>query len=122
MPALYCPACRRESLVIKQPVYEGFTRTGENMTCAVCGHVFPPEQPAAAPPPARKIPALFADEDLPRRPSIFTEGENRTICRYCLNYLVNPFKQWCGLHHRDVEATDHCDKFAPRPPEKVPEL
>lgn len=112
MPVLFCPVCAKETLVIKEPVYEGFTRVGERMKCAVCGHCM--AAPAAPPPPAKKVPALFADDDLPAPVKLFAEGENRTICRYCRNYLINPFKQWCGLHLKEVEATDTCGQFEAR--------
>jgi rubredoxin len=113
MPEMHCPVCGKETLVIKEAVYEGFTRVGERMKCAVCGHAF--DAPAEEPTPVRKVPAIFSDDDLPPAVKIFDEGENRTICRYCKNYLVNPFKQWCGRHEKEVEATDTCPDFEPRP-------
>lgn len=109
MPEMMCPVCGRETLAIKQPVYEGFTRVGERMKCAVCGHMF---ETAEAPAPVKKVPAIFTDADRPAAIKIFQEGENRTMCRYCKHYIVNPFKQRCGLHERDVEATDTCADFA----------
>ncbi len=108
MPEMMCPGCGRETLVIKEPVYDGFTRIGERMKCAVCGHCF--EEPAAPPLP-KKTPVIFSEEDRPAAIKIFDEGENRTICRYCKHYLVNPFTQRCARHNREVEATDTCDDF-----------
>lgn len=113
MPEMMCPVCGKETLAIKEPVYDGFTRVGERMKCAVCGHRF--EVPAALPPP-KKTPAIFTNEDRPAAIKVFSEGENRSICRYCANYLVNPFKQWCGHHMKDVEATDTCGQFEAKPP------
>jgi len=109
MPELFCPTCGKDSLVIKEAVYEGFTRTGERMKCAVCGHAF--DAPAEEAPP-RKAPSIFTEEDRSPALAIFGDGENRVICRYCKNYLINPFKQWCGVHSKEVEATDTCDQFA----------
>ena len=118
MPELHCPVCAKETLVIKEAVYDGFTRIGEQIKCAVCGHIF--EAPEASSPAKPKIPALFSEDDLPPPVQLFHEGEGRTICRYCNNYLVNPFKQWCGLHEKEVEATDTCDQFEPKPEPKEP--
>jgi rubredoxin len=108
MPEMMCPVCGKETLVIKEPVYEGFTRAGERMKCAVCGHRFEASVETA---PAKKTPAIFTEEDRPVAIKIFDEGENRTICRYCKNYLVNPFTQRCSLHNKEVEATDTCRDF-----------
>lgn len=111
MPEQFCPACNRETLLLKEAVYEGFTRVGERLKCAVCGETL--EAPVE--PPARKMPAIFSDDDRPKTPQIFDEGENRVICRYCRHYIVNPFKQRCGLHGRDVDATDTCPQFETQP-------
>lgn len=108
MPEMMCPVCGKETLVIKEPVYEGFNRVGERMKCAVCGHRF--EAPAESA-PAKKVPAIFTEADRPAAIKIFAEGENRTICRYCKNYLVNPFTQRCSRHNKEVEATDTCRDF-----------
>ena len=40
------------------------------------------------------------------------------MCRYCAEYVVNPFLQRCGLHRCEVQATDTCPHFRPKPPPK----
>lgn len=117
MPEMLCPACGKETLVIREPVYDGFTRIGERMKCAVCSHIFDAPQSAPAP---KKGPSIFTDDDRPAPIKLFKEGENRTICRYCHHYIVNPFKQVCGLHRREVEATDTCDQFTVREDKNPP--
>lgn len=116
MPEQFCPSCNKESLVLRKPLYDGFTRIGEQMTCAICGHVF--DQPAVQaeePAPAKKkLPSIFSDEDRSPAINLFSDGENKVICRYCSNYTVNPFRQWCGLHRKEVEATDTCGQFDAR--------
>ena len=109
MPEKFCPTCGKDSIVIKEAVYDGFTRVGEHLKCTVCGHLFDVPKEEA---PVKKVPAIFTDEDKSPALNIFGEGENKVICRYCKNYLVNPFKQWCGLHRKEVEATDTCPQFA----------
>ena len=111
MPEMFCPTCGKETLVLKEAVYDGFTRTGERMKCAVCGHTFDaPDEEL----PKKKTPAIFTDEDRSPALTIFGEGENKVICRYCRHYLINPFKQWCGMHSKEVEATDTCEQFQAR--------
>ena len=44
-------------------------------------------------------------------PDIFSACEKQRCCRYCKHYVVNPWTQRCGLHERNVEATDLCDDF-----------
>lgn len=117
MPEAFCPSCGKKTLMIVEPVYEGFTRIGERPRCAVCRHALPmtpsdakASGPAAAP-ASRKLPSIFSEEDRSPEIHLFNAGENERLCRYCRHYTVNPFRQWCGLHRRDVEATDTCDRF-----------
>jgi len=114
MSDVFCPTCGKETFVIKEAVYEGFTRVGEHLKCAVCGHVFDPPKngpEAVEPPKVTKLPSIFSEDDRPTQIHLFNEGENLIICRYCKNYTVNPFRQWCGLHKKEVEATDTCPQF-----------
>ena len=71
------------------------------------------ELPVAAPPK----PDLFS-ADRPAKIEIFKGGEAGRLCGHCVNYTINPFRQWCARHRREVEATDSCADFAPKPPEK----
>lgn len=110
---IHCPGCGRESLLMRKPKYDGFKRVGEELTCAACGYAFAAE--AEVPfKQARKI-AIFTDDDKPRVVDVFKDDPRHRLCRYCLHYVVNPFRQWCGLHRRDVQATDTCDRFKTRP-------
>ena len=111
----FCPACNRERLLLHKPKYDGFTRVGEETTCATCGHIF---DTATLPTAAPKKTAIFGADDQPQKIELFQTGEAEKLCRRCLNYTVNPFRQWCALHNREVEATDTCAQFAPKPPEK----
>jgi len=116
MPEALCPTCGVETLMIKQPLYDGFTRIGEQIKCAVCGTILTPPPESTEP---KKIPSLFSDDDRSPVIHLFGENENKTLCRYCTHYTVNPFRQWCGEHLREVEATDTCDQFQAKP-EPVP--
>jgi predicted RNA-binding Zn-ribbon protein involved in translation (DUF1610 family) len=110
---IHCPACGNEALLIREPVYQGFTRTGETLRCSACGHVFPNE--AAVPFKHTTSKPLFSKAELPTAPQVFEADENKRLCRYCAHYIVNPFTQWCSVHKKEVAATDTCNRFEPSP-------
>lgn len=119
-----CSVCGNDSLLRRDPVYEGFRKTGERLSCSSCGHVFESEK--AVPFKKKREPSLFGANDKPVQPRIFSDdekpaaikvfgdAESERLCRYCDHYVVNPFVQRCALRRKEVEATDTCDSFAPR--------
>lgn len=113
---IQCAACGREALLVRKPKYDGFRKVGEELTCAACGHAYAAEQDV--PFKDRKTAAVFSATDRSPDIKLFAAGENSRLCRYCVHYIVNPFRQWCAHHRRDTEATDTCDRFAARPPDK----
>ena len=110
-----CPACGRETLLMRQPNYDGFKRVGETLSCSACGHEFASE--AEVPFKIAREAKVFSDADRSREIKIFAEDEKGRVCRYCKNYIVNPFTQYCSHHKKEVEATDTCSAFAPKPAE-----
>ena len=114
---IICSRCGAETLLRREAVYDGFTRTGEKLTCSSCGHVFADESEITFKNRA-STPAVFTDADRPTAVEVFDEGENAQLCRYCANYIVNPFTQFCALHRREVQATDSCERFEKTAEEK----
>lgn len=114
---IVCAACGAETLLLRRPVFEGLTKTGESLSCASCGHEYPTEADVPFKDDAR--PEVFFDADRSAEVKVFAEKETERLCRHCANYVVNPFVQWCALHKKEVEATDTCDRFEPRPPPKT---
>lgn len=117
---IICPTCGKDTLLRREPVYDGFKRAGEQLSCTACGHVFPNE--AAVPFKAKETVPGFGRQDLPPPPKVFGEQEVLEtvgrLCRHCVHYVVNPFLQRCGRSNREVEATDTCNQFKPKnPPE-----
>lgn len=104
-----CPACGREALLLRKPVYEGFTRIGEEVTCALCGHRFTDEESPEF--IERKGPKVFSEADRPRAVKVFGDEDKPSFCRHCAYYVVNPFRQWCAHRKKDVEATESCPGF-----------
>ena len=115
---MICPACSAEALLVRTLKYDGFTKVGETLKCAACGHEFAAEQDVPFK-TVRKI-QVFDESDAARKIVLFRDDEKQRACRYCTHYLVNPFTQRCAIHKKDVEATDICAQFAPRPPEAPP--
>jgi hypothetical protein len=115
---LSCPACGRDSWLLRKPKYDGFTKTGEALTCALCGHEFATEAEIEF---KDRRPSVFTEADRPRAVKVFDEDEKGKMCRYCAEYVVNPFLQRCGLHRCEVQATDTCPHFRSKPPPKAVE-
>ena len=117
--AIFCPSCGRETLLLRKPLYDGFTKTGEQLSCSSCGHVF--ENEDAVPFKVKKQQTVFSDADRSRAVQVFSEGENQSLCRYCAHYVINPFMQWCSLHKKEVAATDTCPAYEPKPEKEAEE-
>jgi len=108
---ILCPACGQEALLRREPVYEGLRKTGEQCSCASCGHRF--SSADEIPFKQREGPQVFSEADKSKTIDVFADDEHKRLCRYCKNYVVNPFTEWCSTHHKEVTATDGCDRFEP---------
>jgi hypothetical protein len=105
-----CTHCGAETFLKRDPVYEGLKKTGEELSCSACGFIFSSESEV----PFKvhvAAPQIFTDADRSEAVRVFTEDENKLICRYCANYVVNPFVPFCAYHKKEVQATDSCLKF-----------
>jgi DNA-directed RNA polymerase subunit RPC12/RpoP len=109
---IICTRCGTEAFLKREPVYEGLKKTGEELSCSACGLIFSSEE--TVPFKARAAaPEIFTEADRSEKVEVFNEGENKLICRYCANYVVNPFMQFCAHHKKEIQATDSCCKFLP---------
>jgi hypothetical protein len=117
---IICSACGADTLLLRKPKYDGFTKVGETLTCTACGHEYATED--AVPFKGKKVVKVFTDADRSAEIKVFAEKEAERLCRHCTHYLVNPFKQWCAVHRKEVEATDTCSRFEVRPPPKEEKL
>ena len=108
-----CTNCGTESFLHRDALYEGLTKIGESLSCSACGHVYPNED---AVPFLHDIPKaiVFTDADRSQNLNVFSKTEAENLCRYCANYIVNPFTQFCALHKKEVQATDSCPQFSKR--------
>jgi DNA-directed RNA polymerase subunit RPC12/RpoP len=111
-----CTACGQVALVRAEPVYDGFRKTGESLVCTACGHRYASREttPFLA---ADHRPRVFTDRDKPDPTRVFRDDERRRCCGWCAHFVINPFNQRCGLTNRDMQATDLCIRFTPKPDE-----
>lgn len=116
---IHCPACGEEALLLREAVYDGFTKSGESLTCSNCGHSFDSEE--SVPFKEKQSLKLFTDADRSQDPDVFKEDELR-MCHRCKSYVVNPFMQWCDRHRKEVQATDTCPEFEEKKTEEDPPL
>ena len=115
---IVCEQCGKDALVRKEPVFDGFTKVGEQFVCLSCGHVYPDE--ASTPfKAARRDPTLFTESDKDPKVDLFEDNEKKRFCRYCEFYTVNPFVQRCDKHDKEVEATDICVSFKRKPEDEI---
>lgn len=114
---IHCPSCEKETLLRREPVYEGFKKTGEHLFCSACGHRFDNENEVVFVAAAGR-PAIFSANDRVKVPKIFSAEDDLRNCRHCRHYVVNPFTQRCTKYEREVEATDCCDSFEKAPEQK----
>jgi len=107
---IICRNCGADTLLKREAIYDGFTKIGETLICSSCGHIYTKESEV---PFKRKAdePVIFTEADRSKKVDVFNDGENRQLCRYCANYIVNPFTQFCSLHKKEVQATDTCSRF-----------
>ena len=108
---IICSSCGADTLLNREAVYDGFTKTGEKLVCSSCGFEYASE--TEVPFKVKKVgPQVFTEADRSVKVEVFDEGENKRICRYCANYTVNPFTQFCAIHKKEVQATDTCENFS----------
>ncbi len=107
---IVCNACGADTFLKREPVYDGFRKTGERLQCADCGHVYADDE--AVPYKDAAGPRVFTDADRSPKIEVFQGDEKGRNCRHCRHYVVNPFLQRCGLHNMEVQATDVCHAFA----------
>ena len=107
---IICRNCGSDTLLNREAVYEGFTKSGEKLICSSCGFEYASE--SDVPYKAKTAgPVIFTDADRSAKVEVFDEAENKRLCHYCANYIVNPFTQFCAVHKKEVQATDTCNRF-----------
>lgn len=107
---ILCASCHATALVRKEPVYDGFKKTGEAYVCTACGARYASAEETPFVHGASR-PSVFTERDRPSAPSIFSDDERQRSCGWCRHFVVNPFSQRCGLSNKETQATDLCVRF-----------
>jgi hypothetical protein len=106
---IICIECGTDTILKREPIYDGFNKTGESLSCLSCGHEYASEE--EVPYKTKKVIDIFTEDEKPQVLDIFNDEEKGRNCRHCVHYVVNPFKQRCDLHDKEVQATDLCFDF-----------
>jgi hypothetical protein len=114
---IICTQCGADTLLHREALYEGFTKSGEKLTCAACGFEYATEADVPFKTQAAR-PKIFTEADRSETPQLFDPSENEQLCRHCTNYIINPFTQFCSVHKKEVQATDTCTEFEPAEPKE----
>jgi hypothetical protein len=117
---IICSNCGADTLLKREAVYDGFTKIGEKRICSSCGFEYASEDEVPFKTRATE-PQVFTDADRSAPIEVFDEGENSRLCRYCANYIINPFTQFCAHHKKEVAATDTCRQFKKAEQKKKPD-
>lgn len=107
---IICRNCGADTLMQREAVFDGFTKTGEKLLCSACGFEYSSEEDVPYIEKSEE-PVIFTEADRTRKVDVFAADENAALCRYCANYIVNPFTQFCSIHKKEVQATDTCGQF-----------
>ena len=115
---IICGRCGQAAFLLRNPVYEGFSKIGDELSCSACGAVF--ASSAEYEVKQQQVIQVFTEEDRSEEIHVFKEDEYKCMCRYCRYYVVNPFMQWCSAHKKEVQATDSCSRFESIPEKQTP--
>ena len=107
---IICRNCGADTLLKRDAIYDGFTKSGEKLTCSTCGFEYAMESDVPFKEETTEA-QIFTEADRSVKVDVFDEDENQHLCRHCANYIVNPFTQFCSIHKKEVQATDTCDRF-----------
>lgn len=117
---IICSSCGAEAFLSREAIYEGLKKTGEQLSCSACGFVFESEE--SVPYKEKETaPEIFTDADRSEKVEVFEKDENKRLCHYCADYVINPFMQFCSHHKKEVQATDSCSEFKPAGAKKPPD-
>lgn len=117
---IICRNCGADTLLKREAIYDGFTKTGERLTCSSCSFEYMDE--TDVPFKAKKDePVIFTEADRSAKIEVFDDAEAQQLCRYCSNYIINPFTQFCSIHKKEVQATDTCGQFQLAQDEEEPD-
>ena len=116
-----CPHCGKNSFLKKESVMDGWTKKGDVLKCAACGHLvceLKPEADKTADPlkseAANRLKNLFGADDFVKKPTLKTDGSEQRFCKDCRHLIPHPFMLRCGKLGKEVQPMDDCPEFLRR--------
>lgn len=117
-----CPHCGKNSFLKKETLMDGWTKKGDVLKCASCGHLVCSLDPKTAEknadplasPSAARLKNLLGEDHFAEKPKITAgEGEQR-FCKDCAFLIPHPFVLRCTRTNRTVNPMDDCPDFQRR--------
>ena len=113
-----CPHCGRNSFLKKETVMDGWTRKGDVLKCASCGHLVcelkeetgKPADPLKSD-AADRLKNLFGGEEFVEKPALKAEGDEANFCKDCAFLIPHPFVFKCSKFNKTVNPMDDCPDF-----------
>lgn len=116
-----CPHCGKNSFLKKETVMDGWTKKGEVLKCASCGHLvceLKPEKNKASDPlksaGADRLKKLFGADEFVEKPVLKAEGNEADFCKDCAFLIPHPFVFKCSKFNKSVNPMDDCPSFQRR--------
>ena len=110
-----CPKCGSESVLVRKPVIEGWTKKGEILACALCSAKAADYQEGADLRPTSESTdklASFLGVEKTKQKRIEVNDKEKRFCRDCAHYIVHPFHDRCSLRNTNVNPMDDCPQFS----------
>jgi len=113
-----CPHCGKNSFLKKETVMDGWTKKGEVLKCASCGHFVcsldPQTEKSTDPlqsPSAERLKNLLGEDRFAEKPKITAGAGEQRFCKDCAFLIPHPFVLRCTKTNRTVDPMDDCPDF-----------
>ena len=113
------PQCGKNTFLKKEAVMDGWTKKGDVLKCAACGHLacsLAPEVKTEKADPLKSAAAdrfknLLGADDFEKKPEFNSSGDEKHFCKDCQHLIPHPFVNRCVKFGKDVNPMDDCPSF-----------
>ena len=116
-----CPHCGKNSFLKKETLMDVWTKKGDVLKCAACGHLVCELKPEADKPAdplksdaANRLKDLFGGEDFVEKPTLKADGSETHFCKDCAYLVPHPFMIRCSKFDKTVNPMDDCPHYQRR--------
>ncbi len=114
-----CPHCGKDCFLVKKTLMDGWTKLGDILACSSCSAKIADleDEKAKAADSSKQFSNLenLLSEKKKEGPKIESTEDEKHFCRDCMHFISHPFLTRCGLHKKNVEPMEDCDKYARKP-------